>query len=919
MLLDRLAERATLSRLLDAARGGRSGVLVLRGVPGVGKTALLDYAIESAPGLRISQVAGVESEMELAFAALQQLCAPMLDGLVRLPDPQREALGVAFGLRAGQAPDRFLVGLAALSLLSDTAERQPLLCVVDDAQWLDRASAQTLGFVARRLLAEPIALVIAAREPGEEFRELPELLVEGLRHDDARELLGSVIMGPLDEQVRERVVAETHGNPLALLELPRGKTPAELAGGFGLPDVPGLPGKIEDSFRGRLEALPVAAQRLLLVAAAEPGGDPVLMWRAAGRLGIGVEAAAAAEASGLLTIGERVTFRHPLVRSAVYRSAASPDDRRAVHQALADAIDPRTDPERRAWHRAQAAPEPDEDVAEDLENSAGRAQARGGLAATAAFLERSAVLTPDPARRAERALAAVQAKYQAGALDTALGLLAVAESGPPDEFRRARANLLRGQIAFASRRGSDAPPLLLKAARQLEPLDPRLARETYLEALSATLFAGRLALGGGMREVAEAAAAASPPPQPARASDLLLDGLALLVTDGHAAGIPLLKQAVSAFRGADVSREEGLRWLWLACHAAGLVWDYESWDVLSARLIMLARDAGALTVLPIAFSTRAGVHLFGGDFALAASLGAEVESVTKATGSSIAPYAAVALSAFRGRETEAFEEIDAGTKDATFRGEGEGLSLVQWATALICNGLGRYEQALAEAEEASQDSHLLWFANWAIAELVEAATRSRMPERAGDTLTRLSEIARACGTDWALGIEARTRALVSEGEHAEALYQESISRLGRTRLRVELGRAHLLYGEWLRRQRRIRDGRDQLRSAYELFSLIGAEAFAERARIELRASGGQAPRRAARAHDTLTAQEALIARLAAGGASNPEIAAQLFISSATVAYHLRKVFAKLSISSRNQLGRTLLAPTGAAVPVRPRG
>jgi DNA-binding CsgD family transcriptional regulator len=905
MLLDRLAERAALSRLLDAARGGRSGVLVLRGEPGVGKTALLGYAIESAAGLRISRVAGVESEMELAFAALHQLCAPMLDGLERLPDPQRVALGVAFGLRAGQAPDRFLVGLAALSLLSDTADRQPLLCVVDDAQWLDRASAQTLGFVARRLLAEPIALVVAAREPGEEFRELPELLVEGLRHDDARELLGSVIIGPLDEQVRERVVAETHGNPLALLELPRGLTPTELAGGFGLPDVPGLPGKIEESFRRRLEALPAAAQRLLLVAAAEPGGDPVLVWRAAGRLGIGVEAAAAAEASGLLTMGERVTFRHPLVRSAVYRAAASAYDRRAVHQALADATDPLTDPERRAWHRAQAAPEPDEEVAEDLENSAGRAQARGGLAATAAFLERSAVLTPDPARRAERALAAVQAKYQAGAPDAALGLLAVAESGPPDEFRRARANLLRGQIAFASRRGRDAPPLLLKAARQLEPLDPRLARETYLEALSATLFAGRLALGGGMREVAEAAAAASSPPPPARASDLLLDGLALLVTDGHAAGIPLLKQAVSAFRGADVSREEGLRWMWLACHAAGLVWDYESWDVLSARLIMLAREAGALTVLPIAFSTRAGVHLFGGDFALAASLAAEVESVTKATGSSIAPYAAVALAAFQGRETEAFEEIDAGAKDAELRGEGEGLSLIQWATALICNGLGRYEQALPAAEEASQDSHLLWFANWAIAELVEAATRSGMPARAGDTLTRLSEIARTCGTDWALGVEARTRALTSEGENAETLYRESVSRLGRTRLRVELGRAHLLYGEWLRRQRRIRDAREQLRSAYELFSAIGAEAFAERARIELRAAGGHAPRRAAQARDTLTAQEALIARLAAGGASNPEIAARLFISSATVAYHLRKVFAKLGISSRSQLASTL--------------
>ena len=448
MLLDRLPERAALSGLLEAARAGRSGVLVMRGEPGVGKTALLEYAIESAAGLRVARVAGVESEMELAFAALQQLYAPMLDRLEGLPDPQRAALGVAFGLTIGAAPDRFLVGLAALSLLSEVAEQQPLLCVIDDAQWLDRASAQTLAFVARRLLAEPIALVFATREEGEEFRGLPELLVGGLGAGDARELLGSVLRGPLDERVRDRIVAETRGNPLALLELPRGVP--------GVPGVPGLPGRIEDSFRGRLEVLPAATQRLMLVAAAEPAGDPALVWRAAERLGIGAEAVAPAADAGLLTIGERVTFRHPLVRSAVYR-AASPPDRRAAHQALAGATDPQADPDRRAWHRAQATLGPDEDVAAELERSAGRAQARGGLAAAAAFLERSAALTLDPARRAERALAAAQATYQAGAFDATLGLLATVEAGPPDQLRRARTDLLRGQIAVASSRGSDAP------------------------------------------------------------------------------------------------------------------------------------------------------------------------------------------------------------------------------------------------------------------------------------------------------------------------------------------------------------------------------------------------------------------------------------------------------------------------------
>jgi hypothetical protein len=558
MLLDRLPERAALSQLLEAARAGRSGVLVMRGEPGVGKTALLEYAIESAAGLRVARVAGVESEMELAFAALQQLCAPMLDKLAGLPDPQRAALGVAFGLNTGAPPDRFLVGLAVLSLLSEAAEQRPLLCVIDDAQWLDRASAQALAFVARRLLAEPVALVFATHEPGEEFRGLPELLVGGLRDGDARELLSWVLRGPLDERVRDRIVAETRGNPLALLELPRGAP-----GVAGVAGPPGSPGRIEESFRRRLDVLPAATRRLLLVAAAEPTGEPALVWRAAQLLGIGAEVLAPAADAGLLMISERVMFRHPLVRSAVYRSA-SPEERRTAHQALADATDPQADPDRRAWHRAQATLGPDEDVASELERSAGRAQARGGFAAAAAFLERSAALTLDPARRAERALAAAQATYQAGAFDATLGLLATAEAGPPDQLRRARADLLRGQIAFSSSRGSDAPPLLLKAARQFEPLDSRLARETYLDALAAATFAGRLALGGGMREVAEAARMAPPPPGPARGPDLLLDGLALVICEGYSAGVPVLRRAVSAFRGTDVSREEGLRWLWLA-------------------------------------------------------------------------------------------------------------------------------------------------------------------------------------------------------------------------------------------------------------------------------------------------------------------------------------------------------------------
>jgi DNA-binding CsgD family transcriptional regulator len=916
MLLDRLPERAALSGLIDAARAGRSGVLVLRGEPGVGKTALLDWAVGSAAGLRVARVAGVESEMELAFAALQQLCVPMLGKLEGLPDPQRAALGVAFGLETGAAPDRFLVGLAALGLLSEVAEQQPLLCVVDDAQWLDRASAQALAFVARRLLAEPVALVFATHEPGEEFRGLPELLVGGLHDGDARELLSSVVGGPLDERVRDRIVAETRGNPLALLELPRG-VPG-VPGVADAPGSPGSPGRIEESFRRRLEVLPPATRRLLLVAAAEPTGEPGLVWRAAQLLGIGTEVLAPAADAGLLAIGERVMFRHPLVRSAVYRAAPAPE-RRAAHQALADATDPRADPDRRAWHRAQATLGPDEDVASELEHSAGRAEARGGLAAAAAFLERSAALTLDPVRRAERALAAAQATYQAGAFDATLGLLATAEAGPPDQLRRARADLLRGQIAFSSSRGSDAPPLLLKAARQFEPLDPRLARETYLDALAAATFAGRLALGGGMREVAEAARMAPPPPGPARGPDLLLDGISLVICEGYPAGAPVLRRAVSAFCGTDVSREEGLRWLWLACRAALIVWDYASFDVLSDRQVTLARDAGALIMLPIAFNMRSTAHLYAGEFTPAASLVAQAGSVTEATGSSIAPYGAVALAAFRGREAQAADLLQTATDDAERRGEGRALSFIGWADAVLHNSLGRYGEALAAAQRASEDSPAVQFADWALVELVEAAVRSAVPERAAGAVQRLSGIARACGTDWVLGAEARSRALVSDGAAAENLYREAIECFGRTRLRVDLARAHLIYGEWLRRQRRRRDARDQLGRAYEIFDSAGAAAFAERARIELRATGGHARQQTTETPDTLTAQEALIARLAGEGASNSEIAAQLFISSATVAYHLRKVFTKLGISSRNQLAPALPARQRASSPVTPPG
>ena len=658
-----------------------SAVLVVRGEPGVGKTALLDDAVSSgASGFRVARAVGIESEIELPFAALQQLCAPMLDRLDRLPGPQQEALEVAFGLHTGNAPDRFLVGLAVLTLLSDVAEEQPLLCVVDDAQWLDRASRHALAFVARRLLAEPLGLLFGSRQLGGEICGLPELVVDGLRGDHAHALLGSVIHWPLDERVRDQFVAETHGNPLALLELSRALRPADVAGGFGLPVAPVLSGRIEESFRRRIEGLPAETQLLLLLAAAEPVGDPTLVWRAARRLGIGFEAAA--DTDGLLAFGASVTFRHPLVRSALYR-AASPDERRAVHRALGELTDPDADPDRRAWHLAQATPGFDEDVASELERSAGRAQARGGLPAAAAFLERAAALTLDPPRRAERALAAAQAKFQAGAFDAALGLVGTAETGPLDELQCAQVDLLRGQIAFASTRGRDAPPLLLKAAKRFEPVDSRLARETYLEALAAVSFASRLASGGGVLEIARAARAAPPSSRPPRASDLLLDGLAQVITDGHDAGGPMLRRAVAAFRREDIPREDGLRWLWLACKAAAVLWDDEAWDVLTAHFVQLARDAGALNVLPVALATRCGLLMFRGESATAASLIEEISAVTDVTGSSVAPYASLSLVAFQGREAEAFQLIDVATREVVGRGEGQALTFIHFATALI--------------------------------------------------------------------------------------------------------------------------------------------------------------------------------------------------------------------------------------------
>jgi DNA-binding CsgD family transcriptional regulator len=829
----------------------------------------------------------------------------MFDRLDALPAPQQEALRVALGIATGNPPDRFLISLATLSLLSAVAEERPLLCLVDDAQWLDGASAQILTFVARRLLAESIAIVFAVREPGaaRHFEGLPQLPVHGLDEGAAHALLSRAIPGRIDARVRDRIVAEARGNPLALLELPRGMSAVGFAGGFEVPAVADIPGRLENHYLAQIEALPEATQRLLLLAAADPAGDATLVWRAARYLGIGADVLRPAEDAELLMFGARVQFRHPLVRSAVYRAASSAD-RRAVHRALGDATDAQSDADRRAWHRAAAAEGLDEDVAAELERSADRARARGGLAATAAFLRRSVVLTPDPDRRVERALAAAQASLHAGAFDAALEMLAIVESAPLEALQRARSDLLRGQIAFARGSAADAASLLLAAAQRLERLDLALARETYLNVFGAAMFGGRLS-AGDLLAAGRAVRALPRPTGPPRAVDTLLDGIALLLTDGRAAAAPALLSATSAFSGDAVPVDECLRWSPFATAAGNALWDDDGVRAVCARQIQIARDAGALGQVPVHLLALGSATARGGDFAASASHMAERSAITDATGTRLQPYTEMLVLAMRGREAEAGSLIERTIEQAEAMQQGIAATTAHFAAAILYNGLGRYEDARTAAEAAISAPLDMFAAMWSLPELVESAARTEAADVARDAVERLTETTRPAGTDWGLGVEARSRALVSEGPIAEGFYREAVERLRRTKLRADLARSHLLYGEWLRREQRRVDARAQLRTAHDHFTSMGMDAFAERARTELSATGGKARKRTVETRDELTSQERHIAQLARDGLSNPEIGARLFLSPRTVEWHLRKVFTKLEIRSRHELSGAL--------------
>ncbi len=912
-LLGRSPECETLDQLLDLARSGESSALVLSGERGIGKSALLEYVVEQASEFRIVRVVGVESERKMAYASLHQLCEPLLGRLDSLPGPQHQSLEVVFGLNGGPAPDRFLVALAALRLLSELSEEQPVLCVVENAQWLDQSSALTLAFVARRLSADPVGLVFAARKTGAELEHLPRVDVRGLRDCDARALLRSAVRFALDEQVQDRIVAETRGNPLALLMLARALSATELAG-FGAAAVTPLPTRLEESVIREITVLPQETRRLLLLAAADPLGDPILVWRAAELQGIGATAWVPAVEAGLCEVAARIRFRDPLVRAAAY-GAGSMNERRAAHAAIADVTDPKADPDRRAWHRALAARGPDEAVADELERSARRAWARGGQAAMGAFLERSVDLTLDPGHRAERALAAAEARYLAGSAEDALRLAALAERGPLTQVHQARVDVLRGRVAMMRRHLRDAPTLLLRAAQRLERLDRRAARDAYRDAFTAARYAGPFAGRAGPPAVAAHVRSAAPSTGPLTATDELLDAAALLVDAGYRTGATRAQRAVAAFRAEPMSGELEPHWLSLACHMAQDVWDDDAWDHLTARMLELVRDAGVIALLPTAVAMRVGRDALAGDLIDAAMQVAEEDRVLMSTVVERSTTARIVLAAYRGGEHE-FAQLDKTTTGgAVARGDAEWLAVLHWSKAVLCNGLGRYEEALAAARLAAAHPTAPTFSNSALSELVEAAARCGQPDAGADAVARLTEMARACGTEWILGAEARARALLGDPADADELYRQAIEHLARTVMRSELARAHLLYGEWLRREGRRVDAREHLRTAHEMLMAIGMEAFAERARRELLATGETARKRVDETRDELTSQEALIARLACDGLSNPEIGTRLFISPRTVKYHLHKVFIKLDITTRSELAAVLPGDQAIAQPL----
>lgn len=910
-LFGRESERAALAKILDDARAGRSQALLIVGEAGIGKTALLDEVAESAEGsgFAVARVVGHEAEQQFAYAGIHRLCAPFLGHLDALPDPQRDALEVALGLSSGSRTDIFLVGLAVLTLLAESAEERPLLCLVDDALWLDAASAQVIAFVARRISAERLALIITGREldSGQVavFSGIPSITVRGLGDADARSLLATAVRTPLDDALRERLVAEAHGNPLALLELPRSLAATQLARGLAVPESGSTAGLVQTAYLDRYAALASGTRMLVLAAAAEPTGDPMLLWAAAAKLGVTAESATPAESAGLLEIGSSVLFAHPLARSAVY-SGSPAADRRRVHEALAEVTDPLADPDRRAWHRGLALLRPEEEVAAESEAAALRALERGGMADAAAFLERATELTPDATARAGRALMAAQAAHEAGDSDRALRLLTLAQSGPLDALAQARARLYRAMIVFDQTANGDEAAAMADAARDLAPLDVVVSREAYLLAINSTTRARVDAGAPSVRKVAAAAREAPLATEPSEPADLLLDALVVAYTRDLATASPQLERALEAFRRSDPDdddhdrRRRTGRWLALAARTAVAMFDYDLARMLVSRNVERVRSSGSLASLPGALVELASVLVLSGELAQAADLTVESEAVARAAGIEASPLADLFLAAWRGRESDT-NRLDDLARHSLVTG-GARAGIVQYALAVSRVSRGDYAGAADAAILASHADELV-VASLALPELVEAASRAGRVEEARQAADRLGDRTSACDSVLAQGLAAYGRALVSDDP--EDHYREAIRVLGDTCAAGYLARAHLVYGEWLRRRGRRQSAREHLHVAYESFGRMGAEIFADRAARELRATGEHPRARGAGPGTSLTDHELHIARLVASGSTAREVAAELFLSPRTIEAHLRNIYRKLGITSRRQLRELL--------------
>ncbi|WP_134104332.1 helix-turn-helix transcriptional regulator [Kribbella pratensis] len=912
-LYGRAVECARMDQLLQDASTGRAAALRVLGERGIGKSSLLDHVARRADGYRVLRARGVADERDLPYAGLQLLCAPLLEELERLEPAQQAALSTAIGLSGGEPPDRLLVSVAALNLLTGAAEHQPVCCLVDDAHWLDTASLLVLAFVVRRAERSPLLVVFGEceRQDVPELDGLPEMRLEALPWSDAHSVLLAGAPGKIDAAVTERILLEARGNPRALLEAVDGTTAAELAGGYAIPAPrPDSRHRDHDCVR-RARRLPADARQLLLTVAAEPTGDPAVASRAAAWLGVDAHAAELLEAESLLTFGPRVVFGCATLRAAVY-AGATPPEIRLAHRAVAEAIISGPDLDRRAWHLALSTGGLDDRIAADLERSAAAAQARGGIAARAAFLERAALVTADPAARARRALTAAGAQHAAGSLDAAQHLLSIAASGPPDPAREAYIGFQRARIEFATRRDDAAPQLLLAAARRLRAYSPGLARRAHLEALAAVMLSCRGPAAPGVRDVARAARATTAEGS-ADPIDLLISALAARVLDGPGAAADALRRALTTF-GADSLDSSARGWSWLAGWAAADGWNEDAWAALTApdrherRNGNGAGHEGSPPGHPL--TGAALLDVFRGRFQAAQDAIPRGGAHALGTGSALPNPASLLLTAWQGNQDVLRSELPAVCKQARQRGDSLTLTVAQLAEAVLHNGAGHYEQALAAAREAVEADQLA-LSGWACIEFIEAATRCGQRDDAAAALARLGDHADAAATQWALGVRATAQALLSDVPVAEQLYQEAIDRLSKTGIRLHLARAQLLYGEWLRRQNRRVDARVSLRAAHQTFAAIGAEGFAVRAHAELLATGERVGRRSLEPGRQLTTQESRIGYLARDGLSNSEIGARLFLSPRTVEYHLHKVFAKLGITSRTELHLVLQTTTTA--------